>query len=123
MKVDDLYFGVMYMDSNTRLMTRVNLFDLSRIRERVAHWVAYPDKRIGDVHTCFFDVCGRCEYEWAVDGLFSKDMNQTSQKVDVYDMYVVPNIDHLADMISKVSKNSALQYLRAERKRRKGLTK
>lgn len=123
MKIDDLYFGVMYMSPNTHRIAQANLFNLGRIREYVAYWVAYPDRRVGEVHTCFLDVWSRCEYEWAVGEVCSKDLNETSQKVDVYSMYVVPNIDHLADMISKVSKNSALQYLRAERKRRKGLTK
>ena len=39
------------------------------------------------------------------------------KKVDVYDLYVVPNKDLLLDLISKVSKNSAQEFLREERKK------
>ena len=130
--LDDLYFGVVISSSswnnhqNPRGLTTVNLFDSSRVKSSVARWVLMSpeEKKTHDLlHWCFFDVCGRCEYEFVIcpwGGLDKDDKAaEVGQKVDTWRMYVEPNAELLEDLVSRVTQSSAKRYLAEERKRYK----
>lgn len=109
------------MEFHRQEITFVNAFDFYRVKWAVAHYVAYPEKREGDwLFSCFYDFQGKCEFEYLLMGLSGKG---TPKKVDIWTMYIEPNRDILYDIVHSISKNSALEYLRAERKRLKRPTK
>ena len=125
-KLKDLYFGYVgfrmsygSQEEKNKLET-YNLFDNIRVLRSVAMYVVMsPEERKERVRDplfwCFGEVEGRIEYEYGIVRWLDNDMEP--KKVDVYDLYVVPNKDLLLDLISKVSKNSAQEFLREERKK------
>lgn len=99
-------------------ITFVNAFDFMRVRWAVAHYVAYPERRRGDwLEECFYDFRGKCEFEYLLMGLSGQG---EPKKVDIWTMYIEPNRDILYEIVHSISRNSALQYLRAEKAKRKG---
>lgn len=134
-KLNDLYFGVkLYPMSGSiggkRNLVTYNLFGFGRVKWSVAKWVLMNEKERkslwGDpLNFCFGDVWSRCEYEFMVcpwGGLDKNDkVTDVGIKMDTFEMYVKPNADLLMKMVNSVSKNSAREYLREERKLRKGL--
>ena len=129
MNINDLYFGVVlmplsYSSKETRINLKTyNLFNLSRVKLSVAMWVTMSDvqrEEIGDpISFIFGDVWGRTEYEFIVcpwpygEG---EGVSDNGQKVDTFRMYVEPNKELLLDLVSRVSMNSAQEYLREWRK-------
>lgn len=120
-KLTDLYFGyknyeMSYSSGRERKIVTYNLFGSSRVLRSIALWVLMPEKERNDhdaLSWCFSDVRCRSEYEfvmspWAGGG--------EPEKVDIWTMYVEPNRELLLGLISRVTPNSARQYLRDERK-------
>lgn len=113
--INDLYFGVVVEDFNSRnkddfLMT-MNLFNSSRVKLSVAHWVTSDDefkKEHNFISWCFCDVRGRCEYEFIVTPF---PPTENAMKVDTFRMYVEPNAKLLKQMVDSVSVASAKRYL------------
>lgn len=124
MDINDLYFGVKYLDPHSRKMETINLFNIWGVKWGVATWVTSKDyQKTWEPDSIFFDVKSRCEWEWMIDSLGAKDMNQTSQKVDIYGMYVEPNFDYLMSLINQVSKTSARKWLVTNTERKRKITK
>lgn len=129
-KLEDAYFGYVmpemsYRSKNERKLATYNLFEGSRVRYSVARWVTMDEKerkRHNFLSFCFFDVCGRVEYEWIIspwpydEGALVKD---EGKKIDVYEAYVKPNEKLLRQIVDSISVSSATRYLREERKRRR----
>lgn len=123
-KITDLYFGyrnyaMSYTSDKGRQIETMNLFGSVRVLRSVALWVLMPEeeKRKHDpLSWCFSDVRGRAEYEFMMSPWVG---GGEEQKVDIWDMYVVPNGELLIDLISRVTPTSARAYLREERKRYK----
>lgn len=121
-KITDLYFGyrnyAMSCTSNEgRQIETMNLFGSARVLRSVALWVLMPEeekRRHDPLSWCFMDVRGRAEYEFMMSPWVG---GGEEQKVDIWDMYVVPNGELLIDLISRVTPNSARAYLREERKK------
>lgn len=109
MKIDDLYFGVRYYDSNSKEMITANVFDLGRTRYWLAKWILYPKRYSMPLFQFVFaDFRGKCEYEWLVSGLSGSE----NIKTDVYTEYLEPNEERLMEMMGKVSANSCRNYLK-----------
>lgn len=133
-KLDDAYFGVNlyslnYSSLEKRKIETYNLFNFGRVKWSVARYVSMTkDERRGllsdPLHFCFGDVQGRCEYEFVVCPWGGLDENNrvvdVGEKVDVFKMYVEPNANYLMGLVNSISVNSAKQYLREERKSRRG---
>lgn len=87
------------------------------IRKSVASYIIHKDNldyKIKDpLFYCFGDVQGRVEWEWAVDAINARDMNQSSQKVDVYSMYIKPNKDYLMILVNQIPITEAKKYIRS----------
>lgn len=135
MKIEDLeYIGKVY-DFNHRRFEDYNIFNNSRVLRGIAMWIvankrkkkSKNDKYLLEryrtpedvIQLCFFDLCGRCEYEFIVkDGEIVGSLwdNVEGEKSDVYKYYVLPNSQMLMDMINKVSLTSAQRWLREDRK-------
>ena len=129
MNINDLYFGVVLMplsyssrEQRTELKT-YNLFDFSRVKFSVARWVTMsPEEKAAIANPLLFlfgDVWGRTEYEFIVcpwpygDG---EGVADNGQKVDTFIMYVEPNGELLMDLVNRVTKTSAKEYIREWRK-------
>lgn len=116
MKLKDLKFNYMQFDPNTGELTQHNLFDSSRVKYSVARWKTMSPKvkrqiKSDVLHYCFFDTCGRCEYEFLIEPWsFAKEAKQ--QKVDIWTMYVEPNADLLVGMVDSVSIASCREYIK-----------
>lgn len=120
--IDSLYFGyknyaMSYTSGEERKIETRNLFDSSRVLRSVAMWVLMPEKEKKEYDAlswCFGDVKGRAEYEFIMSPWVG---GGEEQKVDIYKMYVEPNRELLLDLISRVTPNSAREYLREEKKK------
>lgn len=135
MKIEELeYIGKVHNFNHGRFED-YNIFHCSRVLRSIAMWVVAnkrkkktkSDKYILDkystledaVRWCFFDLSGRCEYEFVVkDGKIVGSLwdDVEGEKSDVYKYYVLPNSQMLMDMINKVSFASAQKWLREDRK-------
>lgn len=113
-KISDLYFGVCYWDFNKKRLETVNLFSLPKVQRDVAFYVIDKDARFDPLLRCFHSVWGRCQFEMMVDG-FPESGHR--QKVDLYDLYVRPNRDHLLDLVSQVSEYQAKKWIREYNKK------
>lgn len=126
--LDKLYFGVVlyplsYGSSQDRKPTVYNLFDFGRVKWAVAKYVTMtPEnkKKIEDpAMFCFGSVWGRTEFEFMVcpwPYLEGDKIEDCGAKVDVYEMYVKPNIEHLMELVNSVSVNSAKKCLKENRR-------
>lgn len=120
--IDSLYFGyrnyaMSYTRGEERKIETRNLFGSTRVLRSVAIWVLMPEKEKKEYDAlswCFGDVKGRAEYEFMMSPWVG---GGEEQKVDIYKMYVEPNRELLLDLISRVTPNSAREYLREEKKR------
>lgn len=119
--LNDLYFGIRlyspsYSSREGQKLETYNLFGFHRVKMSVAQWVTCPEIRAThDLPSwCFGDVHWRAEFEYEIAPLFGEP-----EKIDVYEMYVVPNRKLLTDMINKVSLSSATKFITEERKRRR----
>lgn len=118
----ELYFGYKLYEMNytsgvERKIITYNLFNSSRVLRSVAMWVLMPEeekKKHDALSWCFIDVRGRSEYEFVMSPWGGEG---EPRKVDIYQMYVEPNEELLLDLVSRVTKSSAKEYLREERKR------
>lgn len=115
-KITDLYFGVCYWNPNEKRIVNANLFDFLKVQRDVAFYVINKDVRCDPLFRCFGSVWSRCQYELVVDG--SPESGQP-QKVDLYDLYVRPNREHLLDLVSQVSKYQAKKWIREYNKKYK----
>lgn len=125
LKIDNLYFGVVMhplsygtYDERNELRT-YNLFDMSSIKLAVAKWVTMTPNEKARIDNplvyIFGDVWGRTEFEFIMCPWPYKDgekVEDNGKKVDIYQMYVMPNRVMLLDMVDAVSKSSAQEYLR-----------
>lgn len=118
MKINNLYFGYVQFDPNTGRLTRHNLFGDYRVMRNVARWVTLGEHRdtlSSDLlHFCFFETCGRAEYEFVIKPWTGKG---EEQKVDIWTMYVMPNRMLLEDMVNSVSVNSARAWLKEQKRK------
>lgn len=121
-RIQDLYFGVMLPEHNTRSepwLKPGNLFDCGWIRYWAAKWVLENPQSASPITNplsyIFGDVWARAEYEWSVGPLYSNE--GATQKLDLYEAYVKPNEELLLSMIKECSKNSARQYIREHGRR------
>lgn len=127
--IDKAYFGVKlfalsYSSHKERKIETYNLFDFGRVKWSVARYVTMSKEEreslLSDpLHFCFGDVAGGCEYEYIIRPMVSKEEDE--KKVDVFQMYVEPNADHLMSIVDRISVSSAQKYLREERRRRQCL--
>lgn len=130
MKLDDLYFGVVinpmsytsFKDRNG--LVEYNLFDSSRVKWSVATYVKMTAKQKAEINDplafCFGDTWGRTEWEFIVCPWPYRDedtIDLVGKKVDVYTMYVKPNAELLMNLVNRVTKTSAKEYLKAEKER------
>jgi len=118
MRVQDLYFGVLCPNSQGELITApVNLFDIAHTRYYAAKFrIAQAKGEKIDIDPAMYvfgDVWSRCEYEMLVSPLFRGEQI----KVDLYQLYVVPQREILFKMIDECSVNSCKQYIRDYKKR------
>lgn len=122
MKLQDIYFGVQYWDSNAKKMTTINIFEHPKVRRAVAEYRLHPDRYKGHniIDLIFSDFRGRCEYEWMV---MDWPRQEISMKVDVFDSYIEPNRNLLLELINLPSKNSCVEWLKEYRKQKRGSTK
>lgn len=126
-KLDELYFGVMLKDFNSKKMKQYNLFNFSRIKWSVARYRTMSKKERASIENplmfCFSDVWSRCEYEMIISQFPFKDAQElydTGEKVDIFTLYVEPNAKLLIEMVNNVSVSSCREYIKAERKRLRG---
>lgn len=130
-KLRDLYFGVTLFppdwsgEPERMELTTINIFGSCKVLWSVAKW-ALMDKSERRQHDflpwCFFDYCGRTEYEFIISPWPYTDgdlVEKVGQKVDVYNMYIRPNEAILRHMVEEVSANSAREYLKEDRRRLK----
>lgn len=119
MKIDDLYFGVMYLDMNGETLIKDNLFAIPDIKHSVAYYTVHKndkDYKIDNPLTfCFIEVWGKYEYEFTVGNL----SGTKSEKISVYDMFVKPNADYLMSLVEQVTVESAKAYLKKEKRYRR----
>lgn len=123
------YFGVATVDINGDIQFW-NLFDNLRVKLSVASYVVMtPEAKklllMDPCRFCFGDVWSRCEYEFVVNRwpFGEKDLVSGGRKMDVYQMFVEPNKDHLMTIVNSISKSSARKYLAEERKKRRKASK
>lgn len=133
MNINDLYFGVVlcqmsYSSPEERSNLKVyNLFDFARVKYSVALWVTMkPEEkaRRESLHDqlmwCFGDTWSRSEYEFVVCPWGGSDENdkvfEVGTKKDTFSMYVEPNGELLMDLVNRVTKTSAKEYIREWRK-------
>ena len=122
LKLTDLYFGyklyaMSYTSGEERKIVTYNLFNNVGVLWSVAMWVLMSEeekKKHDALSWCFGDVRGRSEYQFMVSPWVGTG---EPQKVDIYQMYVEPNKELLLDLVSRVTKNSAKEYILEERKR------
>lgn len=127
MKITDLRYNVKIWDSNKAELRTMNIFNSYRVIKSLAIYIKRSDPKSNDsyfkdqyktvddvIHFIFGDTQGRCEWEYVVSEWAGKEGRQ---KVDVYEMYVEPNKYLLYNMIKEVSYNSAVMWLREDRKR------
>lgn len=124
----DLYFGIVVPKSSytkkedRNMLEQSNLFCSSRVKWAVAKWVLMPEeerKTHNFLTWCFFDTCGRAEYEFIVcPWPYTEDdtIKNTGLKVDTWTLYVEPNAKLLKELVDRVSQSSARAYLAEERK-------
>lgn len=127
--LNEAYFGIKlfslsYSSHKERKIETYNLFDFLRVKWSVAKYVTMSEEErksllSNPLRFCFGDVAGRCEYEYIVRPMVSKEEDE--KKVDVFQMYVEPNADYLMSIVDNISVSSAQKYLREEKKRLKGI--
>ena len=134
-KLKDLYFGVCVWDSFKKEIEVRNLFSSSGILWSVALYrtgkmdeflrsdFARDTGRTYEEEFawwCFSDTWSRIQWESGFGEPFkNEDGTWDGVKTDVFNLYVLPNKTLLKEMVDSISKNSCVQYLREERKRRK----
>ena len=118
--IDKVYFGVATVDFNDKKLHFWNLFENLKVKWSVAQYALMSKedrKQLSDpFRFCFGDVWGRVQYEMAIAGLFSQE---EPIKVDVFTLFCEPNKEYLMSLVDSISKNSAREFIRAERKRLK----
>ena len=114
-KIDDLYFGIKYWDFNNKCLKDANLFDCCHVREMTARYIIEKARGSLDDYAkenplmyIFGDVWSRCEWEFAIRGIVDDD--DKTEKIDVFNLYVVPNGKLLLKMIDEVSTNNAVMW-------------
>ena len=125
LNINNLYFGIKlfslsYSSKQERKLEAYNLFDFSRVKWSVARYVTMTKEErevmlLDPIRFCFGDVWGRCEYEYLIRPMVGDDEDEI--KTDVFQMYVEPNAEYLMGLVNRVTKTSAKDYLREERKR------
>lgn len=115
-KTNNLYFGVKYRDSLNKQFQTINLFDIPRVKEDIASYIKHKEKGdyspLSPLYHCFGSVQGRCEWEWVVDDIGTRDMNQTAEKVDIYSMYVEPNAEYLLELVNSLTYKDIKDWIR-----------
>ena len=122
-KLDDLYFGVKELDFNIGKLVTRNLFDIVGIKWSVSNHIV--NKQVfNSLEDAAFDsfhgVWSKTEYQFMVcpwGGLKDDDkVCEVGQKVDIYTMYVLPNMEYLLDLVNQVDVEDAKAYLREWKK-------
>lgn len=119
MKIDDLYFGIVLIDFNTKQLKKQNLFGSLRIQRSIATYIYLKNRKklekegFDPLQFCFGDTRGRCEYEtlFHVSEFPDKDDDKII-KTDVYEMYVKPNADYLMSLVNQISESEAEKWLK-----------
>lgn len=109
MKLNDAYFGIKLIRGGK--LVDANLFGSIRVLDSIACWKLMPKstKRTLSsdlIHFCFGDTRGRYEYEMMVEPLIGGE----PQKVDIFQMYVLPNAKLLENIVKSISVSSAREY-------------
>lgn len=116
-KLEDLYFGAKRYNPNSKKFEAFNVFDSLRVRWSVACYVANKKEIISEpLIYCFGDLWSRCEYEMVMSDWPNQE---TVEKHDVWDMYIIPNKDYLMSLVNSVPASSAKKFLAEYRKRYK----
>lgn len=108
MNIYDLYFGVAAISMGTGDLRYYNIFNNIKVMRSVAFYIAKSPEVEDPLRFCFGDLWGKVEYEMEVRGMFQDQWFKT----DIYNMYIKPNREYLMDLIGKVSKRSAVQWLK-----------
>lgn len=101
-----------------------NLFDSMRVLRSVALWKTDSRTHTGSLtgeprdilSWCFGDTRGRREHEWIVSPWAGGDDSDEGEKVDVYEMYVLPNRKILTKIVDEISVNSCRKWLKEHRR-------
>lgn len=116
-KIEDLHFGIMTYNINKGKFVVTDLFNSLRVQHSVATYVANKgllhSADLDPLYFCFGDTQGRYEYEMLVSDLGER----TSQKIDVYNLYVKPNAELLMEMVKSVDPKNAKHWLIEQGKR------
>lgn len=128
MHIDKAYFGIKlfslsYSSKENRKLETYNLFDFANVKWSVARYITMTEEEkkyllSEPLHFCFGDVWGRCQYEYIIRPMVSTEDDE--MKIDVFQMYVEPNAEYLMKIVNSISVNSAKEYLKEERRKRRG---
>ena len=117
-KMNELYFGIMQCDLNSKELRSSNLFNSYRVLRSVALYVTKKDEleyaKDDPLRFCFGDTAGRYEYEMSIGDLSGNNL----KKYDIYTLYVEPNSDLLMKIVEDVDIDDAKRWLREDRERR-----
>lgn len=125
LKLRDLSFKVFMVDLNGS--HHYDIFGSYRVLESIAMYVLWsPEERKKHIHSsplrwCFGDLDGNANYEFMMNAwpYGNDDKISDGEKVSLYRLCVEPNEEFLMDLVARVSKTSARQFLREERRRYK----
>ncbi len=114
--IEDLYFGCVNYDFNHSKIEKFNLFNSTRVLHSIAIYKIRQQEleeqewlggKFDPLRFCFGDLDGHVEYEMQVGGAFE---NKT-EKLSLWDMYVVPNANLLMAMVNNVSIESCERWI------------
>lgn len=112
--IEDLYFGCMVYDFNSKSLVPFNLFQSGRVLHSIAVYRTRPELGVEDpLRFCFGDLWGHVEYEMEVGGMFQDKY----EKMSLWDMYVKPNSEYLLSLVNSVSVTSCERWLKDYRAR------
>lgn len=114
MKMNELYFGYVNFDHNSKTLKQYNLFNSARVMHSVAKWATMDEierLHFDPLHFCFGDTQARCEYEMLVQP-WPNGKNDDIIKVDIYQLYVEPNRDYLLSLVNQISESEGEKWLK-----------
>lgn len=121
MNIKDLYFGCLNYDFNHNRMEKHNLFGSMRVLYSIAIYKTRQEEltnqewfggEFDPLRFCFGDLDGHVEYEMQVGGPFKEE----TEKMSLWDMYVVPNEELLMKMVDSVSVESCQEWLKENKR-------
>lgn len=118
--IRDLHFGCLNWNPNSRKLEPFDLFRSVRVLDSIANYrlrkeelelIEWFGGEFDPVRYCFGNLWGHVEYEMMV----SEMIGDKTEKMSLYEMYVLPNKEILMDMVEQVSLESCEKWLK-ERK-------